>query len=86
MCNLCGEASEFSPSARSWSIAAGAAGLVATLLTLRLVMSTVGTNHIAMSTLGAVVFFIGLILTYQVPAALMLRHKAVLLPLPINGS
>ena len=85
-CNLCGGLSEFSPSAENWSIAAGTAGLVATLLSLRLVMSTLGTDHIPMNTLGAVATFIGIIFTYQLPAALMLRHKAGLLPLTPNGS
>ena len=85
-CSLCNETSEFSSSAENWSIAAGTAGLVATLLTLRLVMGAMGTNHIPMSTLGAVAFFVGLLFTYQIPAALMLRHKAVLFPLPPNGS
>jgi hypothetical protein len=85
-CNLCGEHSEFSSSAENWSIAAGTAGLVATLLTLRLVMSSLGTNQIPMSTLGAIVAFVVIIFIYQLPAALMLRHKATLLPLPPNGS
>jgi hypothetical protein len=85
-CSLCGKTSEFSSSAGNWSIAVGTAGLVATLLALRLVMGAIGTNHIPMSTLGAVAFFIGLLFTYQIPAALMLRHKAVLLALPTNGS
>ena len=61
-------------------------GFVATLLILRLVMSAMETNHIPMSTPGAFAFFIGLLFTYQLPAALMLRHKAVLLPTPFNGS
>lgn len=81
-CSLCGKISEFSPSAANWSIAAGTAGLVVTLLALRLIMSTMGTNHIPMSTLGAAAFFVSLLSTYQIPAALMLRHKAVLFSLP----
>jgi hypothetical protein len=85
-CNVCGEVSEFPSTAMNWSIAAGTAGLVATLLTLRLVMGAMGTNHIPMSTLGAVASFIVLLFTYQLPAALMLRQKAVLLPAPSNGS
>lgn len=63
-----------------WSIAAGMVGLFTTLLGLRLVMAVMGTNHIPMTTLGVAAFFIGLLFTYQLPAALMLRHKAVLLP------
>ena len=86
VCSLCSVHSGFSSSSANWSIAAGTAGLVATLLTLRLVMSSLGTNQIPMSTLCAVAAFLALIFTYQLPAALMLRHKATLLPLLPNGS
>jgi hypothetical protein len=85
-CNLCGGRSEFSTSSERWSIAAGIVVLVTVLLALRLAMTSLETTHIPMNTLGAIGFFIALIFTYQIPAALVLRAKTTLLALEPDGS
>jgi len=86
VCSICSGVSEFSGKGEPWSIAAGTTSVAAVVVSLRVVMETSGTQHIPMSTLGALALYAAIVVTYQFAGALMLRHKAVLIPAAGNGS
>ena len=83
VCSLCSLTSLFAGKSQAWSVAAGAAGMVVLLLALRGAMGWAGVNHIR--GVGAAVFLLAVVAMYQVPAALMLRRKAALIPVGADG-
>ena len=62
------------------------ASIVLVALALRTTMATLSIDHIPMSSLGAIATFAAIIGIAQIASALMLRHKAVLIPVSYTGS
>lgn len=86
VCSLCSGVSEFSGSSKAWSVAEMVTGIAVVGLAIRVSMTMLDTHRIPMSTLGAVASFAAIVGIAQVASALMLRRKAVLIPVRSNGS
>lgn len=84
--SLCSGVSEFSGSSKAWSVAEMVTSIAVVGLAIRVFMTMLDTHRIPMSTLGAVASFAAIVGIAQVASALMLRRKAVLIPVRSNGS
>lgn len=80
VCSLCSGVSDFSGKCQAWSVAAMTASIVLIALALRITMAALSTDHIPMNPLGALAAFAAIIGIAQIASALMLRQKAVLIP------
>ena len=85
VCSLCSGVSEFSGRSQAWSVAAMVTSIAVVGLVIRISMTMLGTHRIPMNTLGAVASFAAIVGIAKIASALVLRRKAVLIPVSSNG-